>query len=236
MMTDSPQKNRVLAEKLIRLLDPSYRQRWEIYDGILKRLTVPGTRWLDGGCGRNEAIGEFPCDITVGLDTYRHPEAFHRAPTHLVLGTMERLPFRDGAFTLVTLNTVAEHFENPRAACGEIRRVLGPGGHLLVHTTNRLSPLIMAGKLLPESLRLRLMKAGFGARDRDVFSTHHRLNTRAAFRTLDGFDTVEFYAVQDLNWSNRMVFFCLLAFHLLTKLPGLWRLRTNLVVLLKKKG
>ena len=236
MMTDSPQKNRVLAEKLIRLLDPSYRQRWEIYDSILKLLTGPGARWLDGGCGSNAAIGEFPCDITVGLDIYRHPEALHRTPTHLVLGAMERLPFRDGAFTLVTLNTVAEHFENPRTACGEIRRVLEPGGHLLIHTTNRLSPLIMAGKLLPESLRLRLMKAGFGARDRDVFRTRHRLNTRAAFRTLDGFEPVEFHAVQDLNWSNRMVFFCLLVFHLFTKLPGLWRLRTNLVVLLKKKG
>jgi len=234
-MTDSSRNNRRLAEKFIRLLDPSFRQRWEIYDSILKRLTGPVARWLDGGCGRNVAIEEFPCDITVGIDRYRHPEALHQAPTHLVLGTLENLPFRDSAFTLVTLNTVAEHLENPRTACGEIRRVLEPCGHLLIHTTNRFSPLILLGKLIPDSLRLWFMRIGFGAQDHDVFRTFHRMNTRKAFRSLEGFEPVEFHAVQDLNWSNLMIFFCLLAFDVLTRLPGLWRLRTNFVVLLRKK-
>ena len=44
------------AESLIRTLDPSYRFRWEIYDGILKRLINSETRWLDAGCGMNLAV------------------------------------------------------------------------------------------------------------------------------------------------------------------------------------
>jgi hypothetical protein len=79
------------------------------------------------------------------------------------------------------------------------------------------------------------MKKGFGARDHDVFETYHRLNTHRQLINVEGFETVEFHAVQDLNWSNRLVFLGLLAFHLVTRLPGLWRLRTNFVVLLRKK-
>ena len=235
-MSDTIQRNRTWAEKLIRTVDSSFRQRWEIYDGILKRLTGRGARWLDGGCGQNVAIEEFPCDITIGLDSYRHPEALTDAPCFFVIGSMEQLPFNDNSLSLVTLNTVIEHFKNPKAACREILRVLRPDGHLLIHTTNRLSPLIFLGTLLPEALRFQLMKHAFGAKERDVFKTYHRLNTLPALRSLEGFDIEECHAVQDLNWSNRLLFLGLLAFHLMTKLPGLWRLRTNLVVLLRKKG
>ena len=225
---------RKFAETLIRKLDPNYRQRWEIYDGILERLTGSGARWLDGGCGRNIAIEEFPCDITVGIDYYRHTEALHTAPAHLVIGNMEKLPFNDSVFTLVTLNTVAEHFENPSVVLDEIYRVLRPGGHVLIHTTNKNSPLIMFGNLFPESLRLLLMKKVFGADEPDVFKAYHRLNTIAALRNIEGFELGELHAVQDLNCSNRIVFLALLVYHLMTKIPGLWKLRTNVIVLLKK--
>ncbi len=55
-------------------------------------------------------------------------------------------------------------------------------------------------------------------------------------RETKGFEIEEFHAVQDLNWTNRAVFLCLLACHIFTRLPGLWRLRTNIVVLLRKKS
>ncbi|MCE5249108.1 class I SAM-dependent methyltransferase [bacterium] len=235
-MAHSPQRNRETAERLVRKLDPSYKQRWEVYDGILRRFTGHGARWLDGGCGKNIAIEEFPSDITIGLDIYRHPEVLHTAPVHFVIGDIRILPFRDDAFTLVTLNTVVEHFDNPAAVFSEIRRVLVPGGHVLIHTTNRHSPLILLGKLVPEPLRLLLMKKGFGAQERDVFRAYHRLNTIGAFSSVEGFELVERHVIQDLNWSNRPVFMALLLFHLITRLPGLWRLRTNIVALLRKKA
>lgn len=233
-MDGSRQNFRKFADTLIGTLDPSYRQRWEIYDGILKRLTGSGARWLDGGCGRNIAIEEFPCDITVGMDVYRHPDALHTAPAHLVIGNMEKLPFSDNTFTLVTLNTVAEHFENPSGVLKEMYRVLCPGGHVLIHTTNKNSPLIMFGNLFPESLRLLLMKKVFGAKKPDVFKAYHRLNTIATLRNIEDFELEELHAVQDLNCSNRIVFLALLVYHLMTKIPGLWKLRTNVIVLLKK--
>ena len=44
------------------------------------------------------------------------------------------LPFRDGVFRAVIALNAFEHYRNPRQVAGEIRRVLEPGGLLLVHT------------------------------------------------------------------------------------------------------
>ena len=113
---------------------------------------------------------------------------------------------------------------------------LCPDGHVLIHTTNIHSPLILFGKLLPGLLRNRLFTGILGANERDVFRTFHKVNTLGAFRRIKDFKIEEVYAVQDLNWTNRFVFLCLLVYHMFTKLPGLWRLRTNLIVLLRKKA
>lgn len=228
--------HRAFAEAVTRRLDPSYRQRWEIFDGIVRRLAGPETRWLDGGCGRNIAVAEFPCGLNVGLDVYRHPDLCRDPGVEFVLGDLERLPFRDGAFTLVTLSTVAEHFRNPETVFGEIRRVLAPGGRLLIHTTNLRSPLVFLGKLVPDRLRRRLFTRTLGALEEDIFPAFHRANTPATLQTIPGFTVEEFHAVQDLNWTSRPVFLALLAWHLLTRLPGLRWLRTNMVVLLRKES
>jgi len=234
-LTDSLPEKRERAEALIRRLDPSFRQRWELYDSILKRLTGPGARWLDAGCGSNIAIDEFPTDMNVGIDIHRHPDLDFRPPNHFILGSLEKLPFRDGAFTLVSMNMVVEHLPDPHAVFAEIHRVLAPDGHVLVHTTNIHSPLVFLGTLVPEKIRHRLFTGVLDAHEKDVFRTYHRINTLGAFRRLKGFEAETVHAVQDLNWTNRLVFLCLLVYHQFTRLPGIWRLRTNLIVLLRKK-
>ncbi|MFC1693465.1 class I SAM-dependent methyltransferase [Candidatus Latescibacterota bacterium] len=233
-MPENLKRKREWAESLIYKVDPSFKQRWEVYDGILKRLTGSGARWLDAGCGSNIAIDEFQCAFNAGIDSYRHPEVMHTAPNHFVLGTVENLPFRDGSFSLVTLNTVIEHIKNPESVLKEISRVLQPGGHMLVHTTNIYSPVIFTGKLIPENIRNLFFTRLLSARETDVFTAYHKVNSLGAFKRIEDFEIVEFHAVQDLNWANRLVFIGLLAYHLFTRLPGMWRLRTNLIVLLRK--
>jgi len=223
------------AFSLIRTLDPGYRHRWQIIDGIVKRLSGPEARWLDGGCGTNLAVEEFPCALNVGLDAHRHPTLRRTPGAFFVQGELERLPFRDRAFTLATLNTVAEHLREPGKVFREIHRVLEPGGYLLIHTTNIRSPLILLGKILPHRVRRAVFTCIMGAGESDVFPALHRANTRDSLTRIDGFAVEEFHAVQDLNRSSLAVFSCLLAWHLFTRLPGLWRLRTNLIVLLRKQ-
>jgi SAM-dependent methyltransferase len=219
---------------LVRRFDPGYRYRWEIVDGIVKRLTGPEARWLDGGCGTNLAVEEFPCALNAGIDMCRHP-ALRRTPgVFFVQGALDRLPFRNGSFSLVTLNTVTEHLKEPPRVFAEIRRVLEPGGRLLIHTTNVRSPLVMLGKLIPRRMRMAVFTRLMGASEEDVFRVYHRANTPSALCTIEGFEVEEFHAVQDLNRNNRFLLRFLIAWHLASLLPGMWRLRTNLIVLLRK--
>jgi SAM-dependent methyltransferase len=50
----------------------------------------------------------------------------------LAIGDHERLPFADGVFDAVFCTEVLEHLRDPRRCLREIRRVLAPGGRVLV--------------------------------------------------------------------------------------------------------
>jgi ubiquinone/menaquinone biosynthesis C-methylase UbiE len=223
------------AESLIRMFDSSYRFRWELYDAILARLTGRKAKWLDAGCGMNLAVEEFPGRLKIGMDTCIHPSLKKSPDVYFVQGSLEYIPFLDNVFSLVTLNTVVEHLEKPETVFQEIHRILAQEGYLLIHTTNIRSPLIFLGKILPQRIRRFLFTRTFGALEDDVFRTFHRINTAQALKSITGFEVVEFHAVQDINRHNKIVLISFLLYHLLSLLPGFWRLRTNFIVLLRKK-
>lgn len=54
----------------------------------------------------------------------------------VVVAAAEALPFREGAFDLVTLMEVIEHTSGPARALDEAHRVLEPGGRLVLTTPN----------------------------------------------------------------------------------------------------
>ena len=104
------------------------------------------TRLLDIGCGRatllravDDALG---CEVApVGLDFSRAAlqlaagdERNPRRGVGLVEGSATALPFRDGAFNLVTCGYVVKHLDDDdvRALLIEVRRVLEPGGLAVV--------------------------------------------------------------------------------------------------------
>jgi SAM-dependent methyltransferase len=77
------------------------------------------------------------------------------------------LPFEDGAFDVVLSNSTLDHFESltdVRAALAELRRVLEPGGRLVLTLDNGANPLVLLRNALPESLlsRLRLVPYPIG--------------------------------------------------------------------------
>ncbi|MEE8537653.1 MAG: class I SAM-dependent methyltransferase [Acidobacteriota bacterium] len=57
-----------------------------------------------------------------------------------VVGNANLLPFRDGAFDVVTHYTTLEHLDDPGASLEEVRRILMSGGRLLLFTVNALFP------------------------------------------------------------------------------------------------
>jgi SAM-dependent methyltransferase len=89
----------------------------------------------------------------------------------------DMLPFDDASFDLVYANFVVEHLQHPEHTFAEWRRVLRPGGRLVLLTSNRGNPLMGLADAIPERLRLVIKRGGAGAVERDVYPTAYLANT-----------------------------------------------------------
>lgn len=57
----------------------------------------------------------------------------------LIAAEAERLPWHDGTFDTVVADSVVEHLDDPSLALAEWRRILRPGGRLIVWSPNRFT-------------------------------------------------------------------------------------------------
>lgn len=105
-------------------------------------------RVLDVGCGRagylvsligeeaNEGYGIDPL-LEVSLKPAKVIVDEHGLAVHLLCATGENIPFRDGTFDTALVLSTLQHVENQDKVLLEIRRVLKPGGRLLVTVPQR---------------------------------------------------------------------------------------------------
>ena len=89
-------------------------------------------RVLDVGCGPYATpnyLENYPVDLISGLDPL---EPFETHPFEFVRGFAEFLPWEDNTFDVVIAATSLDHTLDLKLALSEIRRILKPGGYLLV--------------------------------------------------------------------------------------------------------
>ena len=110
--------------------------RWAPFAALEATLgeVAGGDPVLDLGCGvgywlaRSSAAGLRP--IGLEPDHRRVREAALHAP--VLVGAGDRLPLADASVGAVWCLHVLHHLERPAAVLAEVRRVLRPGGHLLM--------------------------------------------------------------------------------------------------------
>lgn len=90
-------------------------------------------RVLDLGCGEEERLSGDVYGIEYAIPAQRgHP--------NLLLADLERpLPIADQSFDLIAMNQVVEHIRNLDGLFSECRRILRPGGSLILATPNLAS-------------------------------------------------------------------------------------------------
>jgi SAM-dependent methyltransferase len=115
-----------------------YRGRRTVIDRVLDGLGLPGpaaTRILDAGCGSGRNMVELARRGTVTgveLSPTSVCLARERGVGEVIEGSVLDMPFADDTFELAVSLDVVEHLEDDVAALRELRRVVVPGGALVV--------------------------------------------------------------------------------------------------------
>lgn len=102
---------------------------------ICRKITDRRPRILDVGCGTGaNLILLSKYGDAEGVDVSEDALAFcrERGLDKVRLGAGEELPYEDGTFDLVTAFDVVEHMDDDLAGVKEMRRVLRPGGRVLL--------------------------------------------------------------------------------------------------------
>lgn len=184
--------------KLERSIVPGLRESQYRYKEVLQSIVTPGLTWLELGCGHQifpeymssseneerKLVGS--CRCAIGLDYSCDGLRKHRSLTNRLAGDIQRLPFADGSFDVVSANMVMEHIENPAAALSEIKRILKPGGVFVFHTINAYNYTFMIAKLIPQRIKNKLIWLLEGRKEEDVFRVFYRFNTASQIELLVG--------------------------------------------------
>jgi arsenite methyltransferase len=181
-------------EGLAKMLDAAYRRRDVVRRRALVREAVaarPGERILDVGCGPGYYVAELAEQVgeggsVVGVDSSAPMLAVaaercaELANTEFAEGDATALPVEDGDFDAVVSVQVLEYVPDVEAALAEIRRVLKPGGRVVLwdvdwgtlsmhaRDPDRRDRVLRAwdkhlvDPVLPRTLAPRLRAAGFG--------------------------------------------------------------------------
>lgn len=113
-----------------------YRGRRKVLERVIDDLRLPArARILDAGCGSGRNMVELARHGTVtGIELSETSVALarERAMGEVVAGSVLEMPFDADSFDLAASLDVIEHLEDDLAALRELRRVVTPGGSLLV--------------------------------------------------------------------------------------------------------
>jgi ubiquinone/menaquinone biosynthesis C-methylase UbiE len=165
-----------LWERLPDDLDPP---DFTLRRAFLRAEVRPGDRVLDLGSGQGTFTAELAArtQSVIGADVaeaaLRRARAHHPELDFRLVPFTGELPFADGVFDAVWSSEVIEHVADTARWLSEVRRVLAPGGRLLLTT--------------PDHGRLRLVLHGIERYSEPLGDHLHLYSRRSLHQLLDEF-------------------------------------------------
>ncbi|HEX2908845.1 MAG TPA: methyltransferase domain-containing protein [Phototrophicaceae bacterium] len=194
-------------------MKPGYRPALEIYKELMNGCIHDEMRLLDAGCGPGGLVKEYAGMVKLVVGTDRYATTFtHLAeiPT-LVEAALERLPYADNSFDLVTSSWVFEHLREPEITFAEIVRVLKPGGQFLFITPNKNNYVVWLRRIIPNRPAQKIVYRLYGRDEEFINPTYYRANSyRDIHRLLtkSGLQSERFEHVSDPSYlaMNEILF------------------------------
>lgn len=175
------------------ILAPGLQYSQSIYEAVLTDLCSNADTWLDLGCGHHllppwrleqEKVLVSKAALIVGIDYNYASLTKHKTITTTLRGDISKLPFPDNTFDVITSNMVVEHLDNPEEQVAEISRVLTKGGTLIVHTPNTFGYATVLARMVPQSIRNKLVYILEGREAEDVFPGYYKINSPSKLRKI----------------------------------------------------
>jgi ubiquinone/menaquinone biosynthesis C-methylase UbiE len=237
-----------LHKKMKSIIAPDLKYSQSIYEETLLRVQNRDGCWLDLGCGHNllppwkqqkeiELVGQ--SRFIVGLDYDYKSLVKHTSIKNKIRGDMSDLPFANDSFDFITSNMVFEHLREPCMQLNEIFRILKPNGILLFHTPNTFGYNTMLARIIPDTLKNKIIYILQNRVDDDVFPAYYRINSVARIRRLAHAAGFNILKIRLIMSSAQVVIFPPLAqleLILIRLLMTSWLkpLRTNIIAILEK--
>ena len=162
--------------------------REQLANAIFKRevleLVSPESNVLDLGCGCTASFLRslsscFRKGYGVDLEV---SETIIDGNIQIMRGDAEEIPLPDSSVDVAILMSVVEHLRNPERVFLECKRVLKPGGGILLMAPNKLYPPILVGRAFPHRFRQWVNMAITGTPMDVTFPAYYRANSVRALQ------------------------------------------------------
>jgi len=200
------QWDRMYRDDTQRLDEYNFRLRRDFTVRQVLAAARPGARVLDLGCGAGPVITELrgaglEC---VGADYSGDMLEFARQrlqsrsldPAGLVRCDGRSTPFPDASFDVVVCLGVISYVEDYEAVLREIRRLLRPGGTVIISFRNRLNLLLSD----PVAIAKHLLREALGRREQAAFKIGRFLDFRIVRARIEALG-LKFVALQGIGFG-----------------------------------
>ncbi len=224
---------------VIKKYEPAYKFSWQISTEIIEKQLENSPYWLDIGARNNNRLRVHPqAKFAVGLDPEAEGEVYTDRTNTFCRGSVYELPFKSGQFDFITSRFVFEHLEHPRKALQRISEALKPGSLALIETTNKNNPLIVIARIIPFSIKKKIIKHLFKDNPSGTYKTFYALNTPAAIKHFNFKDTglklENYYIINDIICESKILFTFSFGLYKLLRRFGFENLFGNLIIVLRK--